>query len=469
MPDIYAISSAKGGVGKTTTAANLAATLAAAGHSVVAVDGDIGTPNLGPALGIDVPAGGATIHDVLAGTAALPEATYEGPHGVLVVPGDDDLESFRRADPSLLGDVLSTVTGVDYVIIDTSAGLTHESALPLSLADGVLLVSTPDRDALAATRKSLELTRELGGTVAGVSLNRAETDAEAPGVEASVLGRIPESKLLARGSAVGEPITVHAPDGDVALAFRRLAARLAVERVPPPSESEAKRRESSASETPERGAGTDVARGAREAVESNSGAAGDAGVTDDPTDTAGTDGVRAGDALGDEPAGDEPVTDESPLDDPAAEDPAVGGSAGDDPAADGSAGDDPAADEPVAEDPAVDGSAGDDPAADDTGAADTDKELRPDERMADDAVIIDEDESEEDDSDEDPAAAEARRTVLGETVPESAIDREETERGNAVEYEIDRDAIPFSEDESGDDEEEDDDDDSGLFGRLFRS
>lgn len=415
MPDIYAISSAKGGVGKTTTAANLAATLAAAGHSVVAVDGDIGTPNLGPALGVDVPAGGATIHDVLAGTAELPEATYEGPHGVLVVPGDDELESFRRADPSLLGDVLSTVTGVDYVIVDTSAGLTHESALPLSLADGVLLVSTPDRDALAATRKSLELTRELGGTVAGVSLNRAETDADAPGVEASVLGRIPESKLLARGSAVGEPITVHAPDGDVALAFRRLAARLAVERVPPPSETEAKRRESSASETPNRGADTDVARGAREAVESNSGT-----------------------------AGDDPVTDESPPDEPTA--------------------DDSADDEPVVDEPAAD-----DPVTDDTGAADTEAELSPDERMADDAVIIDEDDSEEGDTDEDPAAAEARRTVLGETVPESAIDREETERGNAVEYEIDRDAIPFSEDESGDDEDEDDDDDGGLFGRLFRS
>jgi septum site-determining protein MinD len=425
MPDIYAISSAKGGVGKTTTAANLAATLAAAGHSVVAVDGDIGTPNLGPALGVDVPAGGATIHDVLAGTAELPEATYEGPHGVLVVPGDDELESFRRADPSLLGDVLSTVTGVDYVIVDTSAGLTHESALPLSLADGVLLVSTPDRDALAATRKSLELTRELGGTVAGVSLNRAETDADAPGVEASVLGRIPESKLLARGSAVGEPITVHAPDGDVALAFRRLAARLAVERVPPPSETEAKRRESSASETPNRGADTDVARGAREAVESNSGTAGDDPVTD-------------------ESPRDDPVTDESPPDEPTA--------------------DDSADDEPVVDEPAAD-----DPVTDDTGAADTEAELSPDERMADDAVIIDEDDSEEGDTDEDPAAAEARRTVLGETVPESAIDREETERGNAVEYEIDRDAIPFSEDESGDDEDEDDDDDGGLFGRLFRS
>jgi hypothetical protein len=95
----------------------------------------------------------------------------------------------------------------------------------------------------------------------------------------------------------------------------------------------------------------------------------------------------------------------------------------------------------------------------DTGEADS--EPAPDERIDDDGVII-----RDGDDEEDPAAAEARRTVLGETVPESAISREETERGDAVEYEIDEDAIPFSEDETDDDDE---DDDGGFLGRLFRS
>jgi septum site-determining protein MinD len=92
-----------------------------------------------------------------------------------------------------------------------------------------------------------------------------------------------------------------------------------------------------------------------------------------------------------------------------------------------------------------------------------DNQVPPDERVDDDGVIID-----AGDEEEDPAAAEARRTVLGEAVPESAITRHETERGDAVEYEIDPDAIPFADDDT-DDDEDDEDDSGGFLGRLFRS
>lgn len=505
MPDVYAISSAKGGVGKTTTAANLAATLAAAGHSVVAVDGDIGTPNLGPALGVEPGPDDPTVHDVLAGEAALPEAAYEGPHGVYVVPGADDLESFRRADPSRLADVLANVSGIDYVIVDTSAGLTHESALPLSLADGVLLVTTPDRDALAATRKSLRLTRQLGGTVAGVTLNRATEETTDPEVDAPILGRIPESRALATGSAAGEPITVHDPRGDVALAFRRLASRLAVERVPPPPGVE----DVPAGET---GSGATAER----TEPGQPRAAGGEGAST-PTDATGR---TPADATGRTPtdtsepnrtAGADPTptggTDPSPADatdgGPGRDDVprgAPGGVAGESEASAGRPDDtraghsdpntevspdrgeantevspsrrDPdASASPDRRDPDANvspdrrepdaGTTPDRPASE-TSASPERSEPRADEQYDDDAVIIEED---EDSPDEDPAAAEAR-TVLGETVPEDAISREETERGNAVEYEIDRDAIPFSEDETDDD---DDEEGGGFLGRLFRS
>ena len=455
MPDVYAISGAKGGVGKTTTAANLAATLAAAGHSVVAVDGDIGTPNLGPALGVTPGPDDPTIHDVLAGEATLSAAAYEGPHGIYVVPGRDDLDSFRRADPTRLGAALSSVSGVDYVIVDTSAGLTHESALPLSLADGVLLVTTPDRDALAATRKSLELTRELGGTVAGIAVNRARDDSADPEVGAPLLGRIPESRDLAAGSAVGEPVTVRSPGGDVALAFRRLASRLAVERVPPPPE-------------------VDDAR------------AGPSGATADAsgTDAGGGDTARGADARGgDTPDGSGTNDDTTRRDDVPRGAP---GGAGRDttqtatPRRDGSPDTERTADPTPDTDRTPNSTQDTDRTPNSTPQTSTEPETRsepdtnteqdpdtrsepaPDERIDDDGVIIRDDEDEED-----PAAAEARRTVLGETVPESAISREETERGNAVEYEIDEDAIPFSEDETDDDE--DDDDGGGFLGRLFRS
>ena len=450
MPDVYAISGAKGGVGKTTTAANLAATLAAAGHSVVAVDGDIGTPNLGPALGVTPGPDDPTIHDVLAGEATLSAAAYEGPHGIYVVPGRDDLDSFRRADPARLGAALSTVSGVDYVIVDTSAGLTHESALPLSLADGVLLVTTPNRDALSATRKSLTLTRELGGTVAGVAVNRARDDSADPEVGAPLLGRIPESRELAADSAVGEPITVRSPGGDVALAFRRLASRLAVERVPPPPEVDDARAGTGATDAVR---GADASRGADTAGDADASRGADTTSDTDVSrggDTAGDTGVNrgAGTAGG---ADETTAAERSPAETGASDATDGGPQHGDGPrgAPDGRR------DTPAAE--STPGTESSEPT--DTGEADS--EPAPDERIDDDGVII-----RDDDDEEDPAAAEARRTVLGETVPESAISREETDRGNAVEYEIDEDAIPFSED---DHEDEDDDDDGGFLGRLFRS
>jgi|GEM_PF-749430 len=423
MPDVYAISGAKGGVGKTTTAANLAATLAAAGHSVVAVDGDIGTPNLGPALGVTPGPDDPTIHDVLAGDATLSAAAYEGPHGIYVVPGRDDLDSFRRADPTRLGAALSSVSGVDYVIVDTSAGLTHESALPLSLADGVLLVTTPDRDALSATQKSLELTGELGGTVAGVAVNRAREDSADPELGAPLLGRIPESRDLAAGSAVGEPVTVRSPGGDVALAFRRLASRLAVERVPPPPAVDDARAGPSGADAPDtRGGDTDRGDTTPETDDSRRPEDVPRGAPDGAGDR--RDTTRA------TPQRDAPSdTDPTPNAEPTPQT-------------------DVEPDTPEEPDAETEAEPGTEPA--------------PDERIDDDGVII-----RDDGDEEDPAAAEARRTVLGETVPESAISREETERGDAVEYEIDEDAIPFSTDDHDDDDE--DDDSGGFLGRLFRS
>ena len=245
MPTTYAVASAKGGVGKTTTAANLAATLAAAGFETVAVDGDVGTANLAPALGVEVPEDGETLHDVLAGEADPVDATYRGPHGLAVIPGDQSLSAFRTADPSRIREVLASITGADYVIVDTGAGLTHESALPLSLADGVLLVSTPTRDALVDTGKTLELTEKLGGDVAGLALNRVESDDDletalaAAGLDpdefdAPLLGRIPEDATVAKAHAAGEPLSEYAPGGDAAAGYRSLASSLTGEPIRPP-------------------------------------------------------------------------------------------------------------------------------------------------------------------------------------------------------------------------------------------
>jgi septum site-determining protein MinD len=242
MSRVYAVASAKGGVGKTTTAANLAAALSAAGARVAAVDADLAMPNLAGALGAD--GRGATLHDVLAGRADVATATVSGVEDVAVVPGDPDVDAYRETDPEGLADVLAGLSTYDYVLVDTGAGLSHDTLVPLTGADEVLLVSTPDRDALGDTGRTREVAERVGATVAGAALTRtrAGTDVDAAGdrLGVAVLGSVPESTAVADGTEVGRPVVARAPGSPAAAAYRSLAAALTGETVDgpdPPAET----------------------------------------------------------------------------------------------------------------------------------------------------------------------------------------------------------------------------------------
>jgi septum site-determining protein MinD len=224
MGRVYAVVSAKGGVGKTTTAANLAAALAAAGPRVAVVDGDLGMANLAGALGVEV--GEVTLHDVLAGDDGAPDgvagidaAIHEGPHGLAVVPGSPALDAFSRADPERLESVLDDLAAAyDYVVLDTGAGLSTDTVAPLTFVDEILLVSTPTRDALGDTDKTRQVAERLGVTVAGAALLRAdpaaaESDAVVDSLDVGVLGTVPDAEEI-RGGRAADHVRARQPGGD---------------------------------------------------------------------------------------------------------------------------------------------------------------------------------------------------------------------------------------------------------------
>ncbi|SNR36048.1 P-loop NTPase [Halorubrum vacuolatum] len=231
MATVYAVASAKGGVGKTTTAAAVATVLAGTGADVVAVDADIGMANLASSLGIDV--GETTLHDVLADRADPLDAVHEGPNGLRVVPGTTDLDAYAAADPTALRQVIDALDAADYLVLDVGAGLSHESSLPLGLADETLLVSTPERDALGDTEKTRQLTERLGGTVAGAAITRtdpscmdAEDELVAELLRTTVLCRIPEDPAIGEAIDAGKPLVTFAPAAPASHAYRELTREL---------------------------------------------------------------------------------------------------------------------------------------------------------------------------------------------------------------------------------------------------
>ncbi|MDR5656422.1 MinD/ParA family protein [Halodesulfurarchaeum sp. HSR-GB] len=233
--DVYAVASGKGGVGKTTTAINLGAAFVEAGRSVVVVDVDLGMANLADLL--DVAASEPTLHDVLAGEAEI-EATITDAGEFDVVLGSRDLAAFGRADPAGLGEAIAALRSqYDVVVLDGGGGLSHDVTVPLGLADGVVLVSTPTEAAITNAVKTRDLVDRLG-EIEGVLVTRTggageQSPAEvAERIGAPLLGSVPEDGAVQMSEREGTPLVTIDRESPAAQAYREVAYGLLDEPLP---------------------------------------------------------------------------------------------------------------------------------------------------------------------------------------------------------------------------------------------
>ena len=146
---VIAITSGKGGVGKTNIAVNLAIAIKRMGHRVLVIDADLGMANVDVLLGA---ASRKHLLDLLRPDVGLTDVMVETPYGIRYISGGSGIEKamdYDHAEKLLLQQKLADCAAhADIIIVDTGAGLGRNVMDFILAADEVLLVTTPEPTSL---------------------------------------------------------------------------------------------------------------------------------------------------------------------------------------------------------------------------------------------------------------------------------------------------------------------------------
>jgi len=245
---ITAVTSGKGGVGKTFISVNLAAALARQGRRVLVLDADLGLANLDVMLNL---APKITLHDVFTGKSSLEDAILPAPGGFSALLAGSGMVEYSRMTPEVRDQLLKVIESVapryDHVILDTGAGISDVVLYAVSLAHDVLMVVTPEPTSMTdayATIKVLATTQSRNHVQVVVNQTRRQGEGRAvcqqlqqvvdrfvnPGLVAPVrldlLGQVPLD-IAVRDSVLSRQLLLESlPGSPAALAVVAVATRL---------------------------------------------------------------------------------------------------------------------------------------------------------------------------------------------------------------------------------------------------
>jgi len=176
-----AVTSGKGGVGKTNIVTNLAIALSRRGQKVLVVDADLSLANVDVLLGLEPR---YNLSHVIWGQKRLGEIVLEGPQGIKVIPASSGVSELAELGESELGELMTQFSELDpqmdLVLIDTAAGISDNVLSFVLGADEVLLVTTPEPTAYVDAYHMLKtISREEPGKTVYLVVNLAASDTEA--------------------------------------------------------------------------------------------------------------------------------------------------------------------------------------------------------------------------------------------------------------------------------------------------
>jgi len=240
---VITISSGKGGVGKTTTTANLGLGLASLGKRVICIDADIGLRNLDVMLGLE----NRIVYDiinVIEETCPLRKALVRDKRfselSLLPAAQTRDKSAIKEEDMERIAHEAAEMA--DYVLIDSPAGIEHGFRYAVKPAELVLIVTNPEVTAVRDADRVIGLLEANNQTPSKLIINRIkpemvkrnemlDADAIVDLLAIGLVGIVPEDVQILSASNRGQPVVLsnNSVAGQV---FRNIARRLEGEDVP---------------------------------------------------------------------------------------------------------------------------------------------------------------------------------------------------------------------------------------------
>lgn len=243
MGKVYVVTSGKGGVGKTTTTANLGVGLAKNGSSVVLMDADIGLRNLDVILGLE----NRIVYnsmDVMEGTCRLKQALIKDKRydNLFLLPASQTNDKMDVSIDMMKKLVAELKGKFDYVLIDCPAGIEQGFKNAIVGADEALIITTPEISSIRDADRVIGLlaANEMGDIK--LIINRVKMKLVNEGnmlhmddivdiLGLDIVGVVPDDEEIVISTNKGEPVTVKAisPSGK---AYMNIAGRIVGEDIP---------------------------------------------------------------------------------------------------------------------------------------------------------------------------------------------------------------------------------------------
>lgn len=245
---VIAVTSGKGGVGKTNLSVNLGLTLARMQKRVFLFDADLGLANVDVLLGL-TPA--HTLYDVLYRGKRLEEIMVSAPFDMRIIPGGAGIQELANLDSSQrarLIDMLSYLRNAEFLLIDTGAGISRNVLGFVAAAREVILVVTPEPTSLTDAYSLIKiLARYKIHNEITLVVNRATSEREAGEAAAKLqlvcrkflkfgvrhIGSIAEDPVVVRAVKTQEPFVLTEPHSPAAREVQSIARYLLSGEVQP--------------------------------------------------------------------------------------------------------------------------------------------------------------------------------------------------------------------------------------------